>query len=57
MPPLVTLTPQDYTALQTDLSSIMVELCEDNWLLDYYEGKNDGQRIHDYCKDLPAPTK
>jgi hypothetical protein len=48
-PPLVTLTPDDYASLEADLGAILSRLCQDSWLLDYYEGKNDGVAPKDYC--------
>lgn len=52
-PPLVTMTWEDYSALLDDLGSTATRICQDSWLLDYYEGKNDGVKPEGLCQLPP----
>ncbi len=60
-PPLVTMTYGDYSSVLRDLGSAASRICQDSWLLDYYEGKNDGVKPEDFCPlpplAMPAPLK
>lgn len=53
-PPLVTLTPDNYAAVKGDFGELLRWSCQASWLLDYYEGKNDGKQSTDFCA-APAP--
>lgn len=55
-PPLVTFTFPEYHSLTDDLGSLAIRICQDSWLLDYYEGKNNGVPPANWCqlKELPA---
>ena len=60
-PPLVTMTFQDYSSILQDLGAAASRICQDSWMLDYYEGKNDGVKPADFCPlpplEMPAPPK
>ena len=48
-PPLVTMTFDSYSSVLKDLGSSATRICQDSWLLDYYEGKNNGVKPPNWC--------